>query len=118
LARLSSPAEFQSFAACSRPGIDGIRHSSTASQTQSDEEAVDKAHRLNMVYVALGSNMGDRLKNIEDACDKIDEIPKTKITQTSSLWETKAMYVEDQPDFFNAVCEVGWYSAALLSTFR
>jgi 2-amino-4-hydroxy-6-hydroxymethyldihydropteridine diphosphokinase / dihydropteroate synthase len=62
---------------------------------------------LNMVYIGVGSNMGDRLKNIEDACDRIDQIPGTKITQTSSLWETKAMYVEDQAEFYNAVCEVG-----------
>ena len=61
---------------------------------------------LNMVYIGVGSNMGDRLKNIEDACDGMDRIPGTKITQTSSLWETKAMYIEDQPEFYNAVCEV------------
>ncbi len=62
---------------------------------------------LNMVYIGVGSNMGDRLKNIEDACDRMDRIPGTKITQTSSLWETKAVYVEHQEEFYNAVCEVG-----------
>jgi 7,8-dihydro-6-hydroxymethylpterin-pyrophosphokinase (HPPK) len=86
-------------------GVGGLRHASesVASQIQVDE---DRVQSLNKVYIGIGSNLGDRLGNIEDACDKINGIPGTKITQTSSLWETKAMYVEDQPNFYNAVCEV------------
>lgn len=29
-----------------------------------------------------------------------------RVKRTSSLWETKAMYVEDQNHFINGACEV------------
>jgi hypothetical protein len=110
--RQANRAKYERFVPFSRTSINRTHYSSSFSQGQILEE-VDPKQCLNMVYVGVGSNIGDRLKNIEDACDKIDRIPGTKITQTSSLWETKAMYLEDQPDFYNAVCEVGqhlmWY---------
>jgi hypothetical protein len=57
-------------------------------------------------FVALGSNMLNRLIPIESACRAIDHIPNTRIVRTSGLWNTKAMYVTDQDDFLNGVCEV------------
>jgi hypothetical protein len=57
-----------------------------------------KKHRA---YVALGSNMGDRVAMIEQACKEMEASGKIKILRTSSLWETKAMYVVDQDMFFN-----------------
>lgn len=62
---------------------------------------------LNRCFIALGSNMGGRLRPIEAACHAIDRIPDTKIVRTSGLWNTKAMYVTNQDDFLNGVCEVG-----------
>ncbi|KAF2098878.1 Dihydropteroate synthase [Rhizodiscina lignyota] len=56
-------------------------------------------------FLALGSNVGDRLGNIETACRSMERAG-LKIKRTSSLWETKAMYVEDQDDFLNGACEV------------
>jgi 2-amino-4-hydroxy-6-hydroxymethyldihydropteridine diphosphokinase/dihydropteroate synthase len=50
--------------------------------------------------------MGDRLSNIEKACRLINTLPGTKLLRTSGLYETKAMYVEDQADFLNGACEV------------
>jgi 2-amino-4-hydroxy-6-hydroxymethyldihydropteridine diphosphokinase / dihydropteroate synthase len=57
-------------------------------------------------FVALGSNLGDRFKMIEKACIAIESQGDIRITRTSSLWETKAMYVEDQANFLNGACEV------------
>lgn len=57
-------------------------------------------------YVALGSNMGDRVAEIERACKMMESLGKVKILQTSSLYETKAMYVLDQDNFVNGACEV------------
>lgn len=57
-------------------------------------------------YIGLGSNLGDRLHNIEQACHKIDALPSTRIMRTSGLYETAAMYVTDQDNFLNGVCEV------------
>jgi len=59
-----------------------------------------------MLYVvALGSNIGKRTEMIERACLEMEEAD-IRILQTSGLWETKAMYVEDQPNFLNGVCLV------------
>jgi 2-amino-4-hydroxy-6-hydroxymethyldihydropteridine diphosphokinase/dihydropteroate synthase len=57
-------------------------------------------------YVALGSNMGDRVAMIEKACKEMEASGKIKVLRTSSLWETKAMYVVDQDMFVNGACEV------------
>ena len=59
-----------------------------------------------LAYVALGSNMGDRVAMIEKACKEMEASGKIKILRTSSLWETKAMYVVDQDMFVNGACEV------------
>lgn len=56
-------------------------------------------------YIALGSNLGDRIEWIEKACNEMDA-RGIKVTKTSSLWETKPMYVLDQNEFINGVCEV------------
>lgn len=61
--------------------------------------------RKRTVYVALGSNLGDRVAEIEKACRMMDE-RGLRVKRTSSLWETKAMYVEDQNHFINGACEV------------
>jgi hypothetical protein len=63
----------------------------------------DGRHRA---FIALGSNMGDRLKMIERACKLLEQSGDVSILRTSSLWETKAMYIENQADFLNGVCEV------------
>ena len=57
-------------------------------------------------FIALGSNQGDRVSMIEEACRLMDESGVIRILRTSSLWETKAMYVLDQDKFVNGVCEV------------
>jgi hypothetical protein len=57
-------------------------------------------------FIALGSNIGDRIAWIEKACNLMESRGDIKIQRTSSLWETKAMYVEDQDNFINGACEV------------
>lgn len=59
------------------------------------------------VVVALGSNVGNRVEEIEKACRAIDEDPDMRIVDTSLLYETEPMYVEDQDRFVNGACEVG-----------
>lgn len=57
-------------------------------------------------FIALGSNLGDRLAMIEEACREMEADGSIRILRTSSLWETKAMYVLDQNKFVNGVCQV------------
>ncbi|KAL7629076.1 trifunctional dihydropteroate synthetase [Parahypoxylon ruwenzoriense] len=56
-------------------------------------------------YIALGSNVGDRVSMIEQACKEMDSRGIT-VKRTSSLWETEPMYVLDQDRFVNGACEV------------
>ncbi|KAH8681357.1 Dihydropteroate synthase-like protein [Xylariales sp. PMI_506] len=58
-----------------------------------------------LAYVALGSNMGDRVGMIEQACQEMDS-RGIKVKKTSSLWETEPMYVLDQDRFVNGACEL------------
>lgn len=57
-----------------------------------------------LVYLALGSNIGDRAGNIHTALRAINEY--AAIETTSFLYETAAAYYTNQPTFLNAVCEV------------
>jgi 2-amino-4-hydroxy-6-hydroxymethyldihydropteridine diphosphokinase/dihydropteroate synthase len=52
--------------------------------------------------------MGDRVALIQQACDAMEATGVVKILRTSSLYQTKAMYVIDQDDFVNGACEVGY----------
>lgn len=56
-------------------------------------------------YVALGSNLGDRVSEIEKACKEMNA-RGIKVKRTSNLWETEPMYVLDQDRFVNGACEV------------
>ncbi|KAK0293347.1 trifunctional dihydropteroate synthetase [Friedmanniomyces endolithicus] len=66
----------------------------------------DRQTRSGRIFVALGSNVGDRLRSIETACNAIDKEPNIRVVQTSSLYETEPMYVQDQERFLNGVCEI------------
>jgi len=53
------------------------------------------------VYLAIGSNQGDRLANLQAGLAAL--APAVQLTNYSSVYETAAAYVEDQPPFLNAV---------------
>ncbi|PNY25731.1 Folic acid synthesis protein fol1 [Tolypocladium capitatum] len=63
------------------------------------------ASRKQTAYIALGSNLGDRVAEIERACNEMDR-RGIRVRRTSSLWETEPMYVADQDRFINGACEV------------
>lgn len=57
------------------------------------------------VYIALGSNVGDRIRNIERACAEMRQ-RGIDVLRTSNLYETEPMYYKEQDRFLNGVCEV------------
>ncbi|KAG5926260.1 hypothetical protein E4U42_003476 [Claviceps africana] len=61
--------------------------------------------RRKKAYIALGSNVGDRVAEIERACNEMDR-RGIRVKRTSSLWDTEPMYVLDQDRFLNGACEV------------
>jgi 2-amino-4-hydroxy-6-hydroxymethyldihydropteridine diphosphokinase len=56
------------------------------------------------VYIALGTNIGDREANLQTA--KVLLSRKATITQESSVYTTPPWGYKDQPDFLNQVIEV------------
>lgn len=56
------------------------------------------------IYIALGSNLGDRAANLHRALDWLHEF--APIQTTSFLYETPPAYLLDQPKFLNAVCQI------------
>lgn len=57
-------------------------------------------------YIGLGSNIGDREKNLDSAIDMLRETPCVKILQVSSYINTAPVGYTEQPDFLNAVVEI------------
>jgi len=59
------------------------------------------------VYLALGSNLGDRLVNLKQAIDSLT--PQMEVRAKSSVYETPPWGYEDQPKFLNQVVKAKTY---------
>ncbi len=57
---------------------------------------------MSTVVLGLGTNMGDRLKNLNTAVHAISRLPNTEIVNVSSVYQTKPVGFAEQNDFFNA----------------
>ena len=57
---------------------------------------------LNTIYILLGANLNSPLKQLESACNLLNE-KLGKIISLSSIYESEAWGIEDQPIFFNQV---------------
>ena len=56
------------------------------------------------IYLALGSNLGDRVANLETARKSL--APRIEIVRESPIYVTPPWGYTDQPDFLNQVIEV------------
>jgi dihydroneopterin aldolase/2-amino-4-hydroxy-6-hydroxymethyldihydropteridine diphosphokinase len=54
-------------------------------------------------FLSLGSNLGDREKNLRDAVKKLKSNQNLDVISISSIYETEPMYVENQEYFYNIV---------------
>ena len=57
-----------------------------------------------IVYLGLGSNMGDRRNNLNRARDYLSQ--RLRVEKVSSVYETEPVGNIEQPRFLNLVCEV------------
>ena len=57
------------------------------------------------IYLGLGTNLGNRVANLQQSIDKIRE-EVGMVRQQSAIYQTKAWGVNNQPDFLNQVIEV------------
>lgn len=61
---------------------------------------------MNISYLGLGTNMGDRLDYLLKACELIDNNKDIYISKKSKIYETKAWGYTDQADFLNLCIEI------------
>lgn len=60
----------------------------------------------NTVYLSLGSNMGNKKENLENAIINISKLQDTIVTKRSEIIETKPFGYIEQDDFLNACIEI------------
>jgi 2-amino-4-hydroxy-6-hydroxymethyldihydropteridine diphosphokinase len=60
-----------------------------------------------VVYLALGSNLGDRLANLKQAIAALT--PQLEVKAKSQVYETPPWGIEDQPKFLNQVVKAKTY---------
>ncbi len=56
-----------------------------------------------IIYLGLGTNLGDRLANLQHAIQALP--PAVKVVRASSIYETEPWGYRDQPAFLNQVLE-------------
>ncbi len=54
------------------------------------------------VYIQLGTNLGDRERNLSTANWHLSRLP-SRLVRASSIYETEAWGIQDQPTFLNQV---------------
>lgn len=58
------------------------------------------------VYLALGSNLGDRVDYLRRAITALLRRPRLRVKAVSPVYETKPIGLLDQPDYLNMVVQI------------
>ncbi|MHC3430078.1 2-amino-4-hydroxy-6-hydroxymethyldihydropteridine diphosphokinase [Streptomyces sp. DT18] len=78
---------------------------SVVAQVDAADTTLSNPHRA---VVALGSNLGNRLENLQGAIDALEDTPGLRVKAVSPVYETEPWGVEpgSQPSYFNAVVSI------------
>ena len=57
-------------------------------------------------YIGLGSNLNNPLAQLKRACAALNQLKDTQLIAASSVYLSKPMGPQDQPDFLNAVAKL------------
>lgn len=57
-------------------------------------------------YISLGSNMGERLSNLEAAVEMVARLEKTALLAESSVYETEPWGLKEQDSFLNMCIKI------------
>ena len=57
-------------------------------------------------YLGIGTNIGNRMENLQNAISALNLLPMTNVTQVSDVYETDPVGYDDQDNFLNIVVEV------------
>jgi 2-amino-4-hydroxy-6-hydroxymethyldihydropteridine diphosphokinase len=66
---------------------------------------------MTIAYLALGSNLGDRLENLVAACREL-ESPSLHIQARSQVYEAQSVQGGGPGDFLNAALRIEWNGSA------
>lgn len=72
-------------------------------QQWADVDTLSGMAPLRQAVFSLGSNLGDRYEYLQEAVDALKITPGMRITDVSSVYETKPVGLAEQSDFLNIV---------------
>ena len=58
---------------------------------------------MTLAYIGIGSNLGEPKQQIHQAVNALENIQNTTLAEISSLYFSRPMGPQDQPDYMNAV---------------
>lgn len=61
---------------------------------------------MNVVYLSIGTNIGERLRNLQDAVRLLAEHPAVQVDRISSIYETDPVGFVEQDAFLNIAVKV------------
>ena len=61
---------------------------------------------MSIAYIGLGSNLNDRMANLNKAIELIEQDSRISALKRSSVYQTEPVGIKDQPLFLNMVLEV------------
>jgi 2-amino-4-hydroxy-6-hydroxymethyldihydropteridine diphosphokinase len=67
---------------------------------------IQDSKKLNIAYIALGSNKGDKLDYLRKAVKEIEREIDCKVVSVSSVYETKPFGNIEQEKFYNCAAEI------------
>lgn len=71
-----------------------------------DYAAVEIVRGWHMAYISIGSNIGEKSKNIEESIERIKSVKEIKVSKVSKLIQTAPWGFEEQDEFVNGVIEI------------
>ena len=73
-----------------------------------------------IAYIGLGSNLNGPVQQLERAISALQDLPQTRLVQSSSFYQSKPLGEEQQPHYVNAVVmlETSLTAAALLECLQ
>lgn len=61
---------------------------------------------MSTVILGLGSNLGDKRRNLNTAVHALSLLPNTQVKNVSAIYKTKPVGFDDQDDFLNAAVSI------------
>lgn len=71
-----------------------------------DYVAIEIERQWHKAYIAIGSNLGDKEKNIKEALEIISNSKHTKINKIAKYYNTEPVGYTDQGEFLNTAIEI------------